>query len=96
MSRQLQHSDFQAILNEPVTLSIDGVTLPATVIEVNVSQRHGDAQREPFSLILVTDSEVNHGQDIYAMQHQRLGSLELFLVPLGPKAGGMSYEAIFT
>ena len=96
MSKQLNHSDFQAILHEPVILCIDGMTLPATITEVNISQRHGDAQREPFSLILVTDSEDNHGQAIYALQHDTLGQVELFLVPLGPKSGGMSYEAIFT
>jgi len=96
MSKQLNHSDFQAILHEQGTLSIDGMTLPATITEVDISQRHGDAQREPFSVILITETEHSHGQAIYALQHERLGSVELFLVPLGPKAGGMSYEAVFT
>ncbi|MBU1187513.1 MAG: hypothetical protein KKC01_00625 [Gammaproteobacteria bacterium] len=96
MSKQLRHEDFQALLHEPVTLTIGEISLPATIAEVNVSQRHGDAEREPFSVILITETEHSHGQAIYALQHERLGSVELFLVPLGPKSGGMSYEAIFT
>ena len=96
MSEQLTHCDFEDLLNKNVVLKINGETLTAKVKEVNVSQRHGDAQREPFSVLLVTASEHNHGQAIYSMQHDALGEIDLFLVPLGPKSGGMSYEAVFT
>jgi hypothetical protein len=35
-------------------------------------------------------------QSIYPLEHPALGTLELFIVPLGPKDGGNCYEAIFT
>ncbi len=35
-------------------------------------------------------------QSIYPLHHDALGIVELFLVPLGPDAHGMRYEAIFT
>jgi hypothetical protein len=35
-------------------------------------------------------------QSTYPLEHPALGTLELFIVPLGPKAGGNSYEAVFT
>ena len=35
-------------------------------------------------------------QRIYPLAHETLGSLELFIVPIGPRDGGMVYEAIFT
>ena len=35
-------------------------------------------------------------QRIYPLVHETLGSLELFIVPIGPREGGMVYEAIFT
>lgn len=35
-------------------------------------------------------------QGIHRVEHEQLGSLEIFLVPLGPDQQGMRYEAIFT
>jgi hypothetical protein len=35
-------------------------------------------------------------QAIYPLLHPAFEALELFLVPLGPKDGGNSYEAVFT
>ena len=35
-------------------------------------------------------------QAIYPITHPSLGTLELFIVPLGPKDGGNRYEIIFT
>jgi hypothetical protein len=35
-------------------------------------------------------------QRIYPLDHETLGSLELFLVPIGPDERGLLYEAIFT
>jgi hypothetical protein len=34
-------------------------------------------------------------QGTYRLSHPQLGELELFLVPLGPAAEGMQYEAAF-
>jgi hypothetical protein len=40
-------------------------------------------RRSPFS------------QRTYALEHASLGRLEIFLVPIGPDASGMRYEAVF-
>jgi hypothetical protein len=34
-------------------------------------------------------------QHIYRLEHEQLGALALFLVPLGPEQGRMRYGAIF-
>jgi hypothetical protein len=34
-------------------------------------------------------------QRIYRLTNETLGTLELFLVPIGPDADGMRYEAVF-
>ena len=34
-------------------------------------------------------------QRIYRLRHPALGELDIFLVPLGPDAGGFRYEAVF-
>jgi hypothetical protein len=35
-------------------------------------------------------------QATYPIAHPKLGTLEMFIVPLGPKNGGNQYEVIFT
>jgi hypothetical protein len=34
-------------------------------------------------------------QRTYRVEHEKLGSLDIFLVPLGPDEEGMQYEAVF-
>jgi hypothetical protein len=54
------------------------------------------APRAPFALRFCTPSVIGHlPQCIYPLEHPVLGTLEVFLVPLGPGATGMRYEAIF-
>lgn len=52
--------------------------------------------RAPFSLEFVAAPELSVEQRIYRLEHDRLGALEVFLVPLGPGPDGMRLEAIFT
>jgi hypothetical protein len=35
-------------------------------------------------------------QRIYRVEHDAMGPCDLFLVPIGPRDGGMQYQAIFT
>jgi hypothetical protein len=35
-------------------------------------------------------------QRIYHLEHPEVGGFDLFLVPVGPNAQGMQYEAVFT
>lgn len=51
--------------------------------------------RAPFTLVFRGPAAAAFPQGIYLLQHPVLGSLELFLVPIGPDAQGMCYEANF-
>jgi hypothetical protein len=54
------------------------------------------SKREPFSLLFrggPTNSYLP--QRTYPVTHEKLGTLEIFLVPIGPDQVGMRYEAIF-
>lgn len=53
--------------------------------------------RVSFSLLFLEQQHQNSylPQRIYHLEHEQLGAMDLFLVPLGPVAGGMRYEAIF-
>ena len=54
--------------------------------------------REPFSVIFHGPVEHLIPQDTWALEHDELGTLELFVVPLGPEGedGPLRYQAVFT
>jgi hypothetical protein len=74
----------------------EGSTIDTTLIEatpLGVSARGG---RQPFSIIFLGPPSPVWAQRIYRVEHDALGSCDLFLVPIGPRDGGMQYQAIFT
>lgn len=74
----------------------ESVTLELT--SVKPLTRSGVGSREdPFSAEFLGPAQPVLVQSIYPMTHERLGTLELFIVPLGPdpETGGMRYEAVF-
>ena len=52
--------------------------------------------RVPFSVVFQAPPGTPLPQRIYRLQHDELGPLELFLVPIGPGADGMCYEAVLS
>jgi len=51
--------------------------------------------REPFSLLFHGPSDGWLQQGTYAFEHDAMGRMEIFVVPLGADAEGMRYEVIF-
>ena len=49
----------------------------------------------PFSLIFRGPMRPILPQSIYRLNHEILGVLELFMVPIGPDQTGMCYQVIF-
>jgi hypothetical protein len=83
-------------------LETGGEPLPLELVEVQRARYAADpaavgpnGRREPFSLVFRGPRSPYARQGIYRLEHAGLGSLELFLVPLGPDAAGMRYEAVF-
>jgi hypothetical protein len=70
-------------------------------IEVTLSEATaaGEApapdQRAPFSIIFSGPTDPILPQAIYAIEHDAIEAVELFLVPLQPDAGGARYQAVF-
>jgi hypothetical protein len=51
--------------------------------------------RAPFGLRFRGPTDPVMPQGTYALEHSSLGTLEIFLVPIGQDASGTTYEAIF-
>lgn len=52
-------------------------------------------RRRGFSLVFRGPEQPALAQQVYRMEHEHLGTMELFIVPIGPDARGMRYEAVF-
>lgn len=59
-------------------------------------EQPGAPRQQPFTLTFTGPADPQLDQRTYTMGHPRAGSLELFLVPVGPDAAGAPrYEAVF-
>lgn len=80
-----------------------GEPLPLELVEVRRATYADDpaavgpaGRREPFNLLFRGPRNPYARQGTHRLEHDRLGTLEIFLVPLGPDAAGMRYEAVFS
>ena len=48
-----------------------------------------------FSLIFQGPTDAPRFQSIFKLEHETLGTLDLFLVPIGINETGLQYEAVF-
>ena len=56
----------------------------------------GAGRGRPFSIVFRGGGDAVLPQRTYKMEHDQIGSFELFIVPIGPDERGLRYEAIFT
>jgi hypothetical protein len=69
--------------------------IPLTLIEAKSLRNYANAKREPFSLLFTSQGEFVLPQRMYALRHDVLGPLSIFIVPLSHEAGITTYQAIF-
>jgi hypothetical protein len=99
MLDQLTHSDFSRCLNQVFLIHFNETEcLETQLIQVRVlGQPYKPGKREPFSLIFSSPIKDRYlVQGTYPIEHETMGTLEIFISALGPDDKGMNYEAIFT
>jgi hypothetical protein len=92
MLEDLTKESFLPRLNQAFRLADAAIEL--RLVEVEARWGKGP-KREPFSLIFLGPPEPVLAQRIYRLEHDEMGALELFLVPIGRDAAGARYEAAF-
>lgn len=65
------------------------------LISATGSNESGSGGR-PFSLVFRGPGDASLSQRIYRIEHDQIGSFELFLVPIGTAEDEHLYEAVFT
>ena len=76
--------------------AVTDAPVPLELELAEVTERRATARQEYFSLIFRGTRELILPQRIYQLEHERLGTGELFLVPVGVTEEAAEYEAAFT
>lgn len=91
---------FEGRLGQPFDLTADGATIRTELVEATESPEPGGTGPEgqprlQFSLVFSGPPEPVLPQGTYGLDHAELGHLDMFLVPIGPAADAMRYQAVF-
>lgn len=62
---------------------------------ISVTDVGSSARQTQFSLVFLGPDAAPLAQGIYRIDHDELGPMDLFLVPIGRDKSGVRYEAIF-
>ncbi|HEU4633865.1 MAG TPA: hypothetical protein VFS22_07770 [Flavisolibacter sp.] len=94
----LRITDFEAYEGQCLTIRFGpGEAESAKLAQVVQLSGYSTLERKPFSILLQTSQLTTYyPQAIYPVEHPDLGVMDIFLVPVGFKDGGMQYEAVFS
>ena len=95
MIETLTCSHFEPHIGDVFTITVNGSSLSLTL---KAAKPLGTALREggAFALNFAGPAAPLLQQSIYPLRHAALGTLDLFIVPIGREKDGIIYEAIFT
>ena len=97
MLSHLTHADFTDRLHETFRIDLGSSTLEVELIAAELlGPAPETGRREPFSVLFQGPKEPILPQQIYRLEHPQMGTLEVFLVPIGPNPKGQRYELVFT
>lgn len=100
MLESFQFQTFSPLVGQPFRVQVgsdeflDLELIEATDLRVD-GPPVAPGARTPFSVLWRGPSTPILPQQIYRLEHEELGVFDLFLVPIGPDAHGMRYEAVF-
>ncbi len=98
MLENLTHESFTPHVGTEFRLRLGpSETRALTLVQVTVLGGVGRTpRRQPFSVLFRGPRTPVLPQRIYRLEHDRMGELDLFVVPIGPDEEGLRYEAVFT
>jgi hypothetical protein len=91
----LQLGDFSPQLDTIFDMEVAGGNIALRLVKADPGGQSGRAGGA-FSLLFVAPAGPFLPQAIYPLEHPAIGSMEVFLVPIGPLQGGNGYQAVFT
>ena len=94
MSTPLTHEEFSKHLNSTFRIRLSPEqTLDARLVEI--SEHMVSTRQERFAIVFLTSNDILLPQAIRQFEHDEMGNLQLFIVPIGRDEEGTRYEAVF-
>ena len=97
MSVELTESEFSKHLNSKFQLDLNGQKVELELVEVKgyllqETEQHG---MERFSAFFAGPRSSFLGQSMHQLNHDQMGTFDIFLVPVSSDEQGYRYEAVF-
>jgi hypothetical protein len=92
---ELKAGDFSPHLESFFDMHGPGGKMALKLAEVASGGQSFTRATGAFSLLFVAPAGPWLPQAIYPVEHPALGTMEIFLVPIGPVPGGNGYQAVF-
>ena len=89
----LEH--FAGHVNDTFSAALNDGEVPFELVEARALPATPGATRMPFSLLFRNGSAFLFPQQVYRMQHAKLGEVGIFLVPVAREREGFLYQALF-
>lgn len=94
MAERPSRADFDSLIGGRFDLALPAGE-PVAAELLTVAPAGGRPDGAGFSLVFRAATADRLPQAIYPLAHDRLGRLDVFLVPVGRDAGGLLLEAVF-
>ncbi|MDM8550042.1 hypothetical protein QUF72_08200 [Desulfobacterales bacterium HSG2] len=97
---ELQSSDFSPFLNQTFQVHA-GLTEPVAAELIKVADRgwgmHDPetAKRRPFEIMFRFPAGIHVPQKIYPIEHENMGTLNIFIVPVGPEPTDPEHRILY-
>jgi len=96
MSAPLTEAEFSKHVNTKFRVALeDPLELELTEVKGYLSKAHEQTGMERFSAFFRGPADRYLKQMVYSLEHEQMGTFELFLVPLSLDETGYRYEAVF-
>lgn len=94
----VKHETFAGREGQHFSIKFSDGELDLELAEVTEAPEHWgrSERREPFSVMFHGPLEHVLPQRVWPLEHEELGQIEIFLVPLGPEGSAMRYQAVFS
>ena len=89
------YDELSSLQGRPVTVRAVDAQRTGVLAAVTALTRLPGHTRQPFSLLIVSDEIDALPQQIFEVEFEGRKPVGIFLVPIGPRDGGMGYEAVF-
>lgn len=91
-----QHFEQQLDSSFVLTIGEQQETLKLVEVSAVNSDTTEEGRNEPFSVVFESQSPTVYEQGTYQLSCDKLGHLDIFLVPINADENSVQYEAVFT